>query len=72
MIRRFTWAVAVAVMLAMIGCTTVKPYQRQQLASPVMEAEPDPLGAKLDGHVWEYREGSVGGVGVGGGGCGCN
>jgi hypothetical protein len=27
---------------------------------------------KLDEHVKEYREGSVGGSGSGGGGCGCN
>ena len=54
------------------GCTAVKPYQRGRLASPVMQADTDPLGAKLDSHVWEYRESSIGGAGVGGGGCGCN
>ncbi len=54
------------------GCVAVKPYQRSLLATRVMRTEPDPLEAKLDGHVNEYREGSIGGSGVSGGGCGCN
>jgi hypothetical protein len=37
-----------------------------------MNPEPDAAEKKLDGHVHEYREGSIGGSGVGGGGCGCN
>jgi len=35
-------------------------------------AQDDASERKLDGHVEEYREGSIGGDGVGGGGCGCN
>ncbi len=54
------------------GCARVKPYQRERLSSPVMEMEGDPADRKLDSHVEEYREGSIGGSGVGGGGCGCN
>ncbi len=53
------------------GCAAVKPYERSILASGVMTAD-DPMESKLDGHVNEYREGSIGGTGVSGGGCGCN
>ncbi len=54
------------------GCVAVQPWERAQLASRVMEPTPDPLELKTDGHVHEYREGSIGGSGVRGGGCGCN
>jgi hypothetical protein len=54
------------------GCVRVKPYQRETLASRAMTPDKDEAEAKLDGHVEEYREGSIGGSGVSGGGCGCN
>jgi hypothetical protein len=54
------------------GCVAVQPWERGKLASEVMAASPDPQELKLDGHVHEYREGSIGGAGVSGGGCGCN
>ena len=54
------------------GCARVKPWQREIHGKRVMNADADPAERKLDGHVHEYREGSVGGTGVGGGGCGCN
>lgn len=50
----------------------VKPYERERLASPVMQAQRDALSAKHFEHVREVREGSRGGTGVQGGGCGCN
>ena len=69
----------VARLLAMIlavvaaaGCARVKPWQRELHGKRVMNANADPAERKLDGHVHEYREGAVGGAGVGGGGCGCN
>ncbi len=58
--------------LAVSGCARVKPWQREVHGKRVMNADADPAERKLDGHVHEYREGSVGGTGVGGGGCGCN
>lgn len=58
--------------LAASACARVKPWQREIHARRQMQAEPDPAERKLDGHVAEYREGSIGGAGVGGGGCGCN
>ncbi len=57
---------------ALGGCARVKPWQREVHGKRVMNPDPDPAERKLDGHVHEYREGSVGGSGVGGGGCGCN
>ena len=54
------------------ACVVVEPHQRGRLASRVMQAVPDPTEIKLDAHVYQYREGSIGGGGVGGGGCGCN
>jgi hypothetical protein len=58
-----------AVLLA--GCVRVKAHQRGIHAKPAMQDQ-DEVEAKLDEHVKEYREGSVGGSGAGGGGCGCN
>ena len=53
------------------ACYRVKPYQREAHSRRSMQKS-DPVEVKLDGHVAEYREGSVGGDGAGGGGCGCN
>lgn len=54
------------------GCTLVKPYQRELLAKPIMQLDPDPEALLLEQHVFSYREGSAGGYGGAGGGCGCN
>ncbi len=53
------------------SCVRVKPYQRATHASQAMQDQ-SAEEAKLDNHVHEYREGAIGGSGVGGGGCGCN
>ncbi|HEY0940901.1 MAG TPA: DUF4266 domain-containing protein [Steroidobacter sp.] len=50
----------------------VKPYERQQLADPIMAANPHPISSAYIDHVWEAREGARGALGGGGGGCGCN
>lgn len=70
---RWRWAVIAAIGAALwcTGCARLKPYEREHHASRVM-AQDDASERKLDGHVEEYREGSIGGDGVGGGGCGCN
>ncbi len=65
--------VGAVLLVALAGsCARVKPYQRERLASPVMASESTRAEEKVDAHVAEYREGSVGGGSVGGGGCGCN
>jgi hypothetical protein len=51
--------------------TRVKPFERGNLANPLM-ADRDPLFSAMSMHVYFSRESSFGGGGVGGGGCGCN
>jgi hypothetical protein len=50
----------------------VKPYERQQLADPIMAADANPVSSAYMDHVFEAREGARGALGGGGGGCGCN
>lgn len=50
----------------------VKPYERNNLAEPIMSFDPDPVSANYMHHVYQAREGSRGAEGGGGGGCGCN
>ena len=54
-----------------LGCASVKPYEKEHLADPIMvpavEIEDDMRELK-----WlESREGSTGGAGGAGGGCAC-
>jgi len=57
---------------ALGGCVTVQPWERGIHAGPCMAVVPDPEEAKLEQHLFAYREGSAGGYGDTGGGCGCN
>ena len=66
------WLLALMMVVLAGGCARVKPWQRETLARRSMNPDADRAEKKLDSHVEEYREGSVGGTGVGGGGCGCN
>ena len=50
----------------------VKPYERQQLADPIMSFDPNPVSSAYTDHVFEAREGARGALGGSGGGCGCN
>jgi hypothetical protein len=59
-------------LVALAACARVKPWQRENLAKPIMQLQPDPHENVLDQHMWEAREGATGGYGSGGGGCGCN
>ena len=70
-LRRSARFATLAVLLASTSCVRVKPFERQTHARPAMQ-DPSATEVKLDEHVKEYREGSIGGSGVGGGGCGCN
>jgi hypothetical protein len=70
-------ALAGAVLLATLsGCASVepwvKPYERQNLADPIMAANRDPVAVAYLNHVFEAREGARGALGGHGGGCGCN
>ena len=57
------------------GCSstsTVKPWEKQNLARPEMTFEYDPLDTRYTEHIYSSKEAASGGAGVGGGGCGCN
>lgn len=57
------------------GCSIqpwVKPYERQNLADPIMSFNRDPSANSYMHHVYQAREGARGAEGGTGGGCGCN
>lgn len=63
------------VMFLVSGCGIqpwVKPYERANLADPIMSFGRDPISSAYINHVYEAREGARGAEGGAGGGCGCN
>ena len=62
--------------LLLAGCSSiepwVKPYERANLADPIMNFSRDPVSDGFYGHVYQVREGARGAEGGHGGGCGCN
>jgi hypothetical protein len=68
--------VLTALGLVSSGCSSiepwVKPYDRENLADPIMVFTRAPISQDFLDHVFESREGSRGATGGGGGGCGCN
>ena len=58
--------------IALGGCASVQPWERDVLARPEMSLDAYPLDATIDDHIYFSKEGSSGGRGFGGGGCGCN
>ena len=68
--------VAIALVSGLSACGNiepwVKPYERQQLADPIMNLNANPISSAYMDHVYEAREGARGALGGGGGGCGCN
>lgn len=64
--------------LSISGCSSfgiepwVKPYERQNLADPIMSSNRHPIATAHVAHVYEARESARGAEGTGGGGCGCN
>lgn len=63
-----------AALLLISACATpwVKPYERANLADPIMNFDRDPVSTRYMAHVYEAREGARGAGIAGGGGCGCN
>lgn len=62
-------------LMLMAGCGMepwVKPYERANLADPIMSFSRDPVASSYINHVFEAREGARGAEGGHGGGCGCN
>ena len=58
------------------GCSSiepwVKPYERANLADPIMNLNRDPVSSSYLHHVYDSREGARGAGIATGGGCGCN
>ncbi len=50
----------------------VKPYEKANLADPIMSLDRDPVSSAYLGHVYDAREGARGAGVASGGGCGCN
>jgi hypothetical protein len=68
-------AALLAAVCVLAGCSVepwVKPYERDNLADPIMSFDRDPVSSSYTGHVYEAREGARGATGAAGGGCGCN
>lgn len=69
-------AAAALLLAAASGCSGVepwvKPYERENLADPIMAWDRDPVSSSYMRHVYDSREGSRGANGGAGGGCGCN
>ena len=65
----------VLVVTLLAGCAGepwVKPYERANLADPIMSFNPNPVSASYLHHVYDSREGARGAGIATGGGCGCN
>jgi len=69
---RLPLALLLLVALSGSACTTVRPWERDDLARTDMRWEPDPLDATLRSHISFSKEASMRGGSAGGGGCGCN
>jgi hypothetical protein len=69
-------AAAALLLIALSACSNlepwVKPYERENLADPIMSFDPNPVSSAYMDHVFEAREGARGALGGAGGGCGCN
>ena len=77
-IKVISQGLILALSLNLLGCAQleikpwVKPYERQNLADPIMRANRHPIASMHVAHVYEARESARGSEGTGGGGCGCN
>lgn len=71
------WAIAaLCFSTGLSGCglpgKRVNAYERNILSKPGMALVESPKEQALQNHMFNAREGSVGGFGGAGGGCGCN
>lgn len=63
---------ALVLLLSLVGCVHVAPYEREDLAKPGMDVTHEEGETSFRAHVHDSREGATGGHGSTGGGCGCN
>lgn len=57
--------------ISISACTTVQPWEREALTSPIMQFDENPIDKGIQLHHIEFREGSSGATGSQSGGCGC-
>ena len=74
--RQSTFLTLLIASVLLGGCSSiepwVKPYERANLADPIMSFNRDPVSASYLHHVYDSREGARGAGIATGGGCGCN
>lgn len=63
---------ALALCFGALGCSHVKPYEREYLTRPGMETESEEFAQEFEAHVQNAREAAPGRGSIAGGGCGCN
>jgi len=66
---------SLALCASLAGCAgldPVQPWEKGNLAKPIMLLGSDPLDERFTQHIYASKESASGGQGVGGGGCGCN
>ena len=56
---------------SLTGCSSVKAFEREKLADPIMERQNQFAKQTLEQKFFSTREGSIGGANGIGGGCGC-
>jgi Domain of unknown function (DUF4266) len=61
----------IMVATCLMGCTTVRAFEREKLADPIMERQNQFAKQTLEQKFFSTREGSLGGANGIGGGCGC-
>lgn len=76
-LRSFLAIVVVMTSGLISGCSStfepwVKPYERDNLADPIMSMNRNPVSMSYTHHAHQTREGARGAEGGAGGGCGCN
>lgn len=75
--NRLPWSTTILVLFVLFGllsgCSTVEPWERGNLAKPIMVPDPLPLQSSLRVHIYASREAAGAATsGATGGGCGCN
>jgi hypothetical protein len=68
---RALFVLYIFLLLLISSCASVKPWEREGLADPIMIIDENPIDAGIKEHFLDYREGSEGATGAQSGGCGC-
>ncbi|WP_455198351.1 DUF4266 domain-containing protein [Kaarinaea lacus] len=71
-VRTFVFGLMLLILTACGIEPWVKPYERANLADPIMNFSRDPVSKSYIDHVYQARESMRGAEGGQGGGCGCN